>query len=106
MEWAIYVSIMILNPIQSLFFSFLFKMLFISIFMKLTHIQCLKKKECMCQGVWGERWGEDSSAGEWDFNNKIKQRGRQAGKCLHSQHNTHTMKDYGSTQDYRHQEAK
>ncbi len=37
----------ILNPIHSLFFSFLFKMLFISLFlfMKLTHIQVFKK-EC------------------------------------------------------------
>ncbi len=46
------------------------------------------------------------------FNNKIKMnkntpkgKNRQAENCLHSQHNTHTTKDNGSAEDYRHQEA-
>ncbi len=81
---------------------------------------CLNKYYCTwihtpltsLYSAWGERWGEDSNAGEWVFNKKIKQRAtkttrrgktdRQAENCLHSQHNTHTSKDNGSAQDYRH----
>ncbi len=51
----LHVLIIILNPIHSLFFSFLFKMLFISLFfMKLTHIQVFIKRmheariKCFC----------------------------------------------------------